>query len=107
MTGCFCPWPLAAEGEAPSEPPARCRRYVQGVGGNIHAVTTLELYLHEIGSKSFKFFPTPEVFRVVELRARELREHLFGYQILPFAHGKNEAGEDFGLYGLENPFQRL
>ena len=70
-------------------------------------VSLLELYLHEIGSKSFKFFPTPEVFRVVELRARELREHLFGYQILPFAHGKNEAGEDFGLYGLENPFQRL
>jgi len=70
-------------------------------------VSLLELYLHEVGSKSFKFFPTPEVFNVVELRAKQLREHLFGYQVLPFAHGKNEAGEDFGLYGLDNPFERL
>lgn len=70
-------------------------------------VSLLELYLHEFGSKTFKFFPTPEIFQVVERRAKELKEHLFGYQILPFTHGKNDAAEDFGVYSLENPFQRF
>jgi hypothetical protein len=65
----------------------------------------LELYLHEAGSKTLKFFPTPEVFHVVEQRAKELRKQLFGYQILPFAHGKDERAEDFGIYGIRNPFQ--
>jgi hypothetical protein len=30
---------------------------------------------------------------------------LFGYQVLPFAHKKNERGEDFGVFALPNPFQ--
>ncbi len=66
----------------------------------------LELYLHEAGSKTLKSFPTAEVFHVVEKRAKELQKQLFGYHILPFAHGKNEKGEDVGLVGIENPFDK-
>jgi hypothetical protein len=67
----------------------------------------LELYLHEAGTKTLKFFPTPEVFRVIEKRAKELQRQLLGYHVLPFAHGKNEKGEDFGLLSIQNPFDKL
>jgi hypothetical protein len=68
-------------------------------------VSLLDLYLHEAGSKAFEFFPTEEVFLVVEKRATELRKGLFGYQILPFGHRKDENGEDYGVFALHNPFQ--
>lgn len=67
-------------------------------------VSLLELYLHEAGSKAFKFFPQEGVFVVVEKRAKELQKRLFGYQVLPFGHGKNESGEDFGIFTPQNPF---
>jgi len=69
-------------------------------------VSLLELYLHEAGSKAFEFFPQEEVFLVVEKRAKELQKHLFGYQVLPFGHQKNESNEDFGIFALPNQFQR-
>jgi hypothetical protein len=68
-------------------------------------VSLLELYLHEAGSETFLHFPTEEVFLVVEKRARALQKQLFGYQVLPFAHKKNEQAEDFGIFTLHNPFQ--
>lgn len=68
-------------------------------------VSLLDLYLHEAGSKAFKYFPRPEVFLVVEKRAKTLQKQLFGYQVLPFAHWKNEESEDFGIFTLQNPFQ--
>lgn len=67
-------------------------------------VSLLELYLHEAGSKTFKNFPTQEVFLVVEKRAKTLQKQLFGYQVLPFTHQKNEQSEDFGIFTLQNPF---
>jgi hypothetical protein len=68
-------------------------------------VSLLDLYLHEAGSKGFQHFPTKEVFLVVEKRARALQKQFFGYQVLPFAHKKNEQAEDFGIFTLPNPFQ--
>ena len=68
-------------------------------------VSLLDLYLHEAGSSAFKFFPTEKVFLVVQSRAKALKKHLFGYQVLPFAHKKNELAEDFGIFTLPNPFQ--
>jgi hypothetical protein len=68
-------------------------------------VSLLELYLHEAGSKAFLHFPTEEVFLVVAKRAKALQRQLFGYQVLPFAHKKNEQAEDFGIFTLQNPFQ--
>jgi hypothetical protein len=68
-------------------------------------VSLLDLYLHEAGSKGFPNFPTEEVFLVVEKRAKALQKHLFGYQVLPFAHNKNELAEDFGVFTLPNPFE--
>jgi hypothetical protein len=67
-------------------------------------VSLLDLYLHEAGSRAFQHFPTGEVFLVVEKRAKALRKQLFGYQVLPFAHKKNEQSEDFGIFTLQNPF---
>lgn len=68
-------------------------------------VSLLDLYLHEAGSKAFQHFPTTEVFLVVEKRARALQQQFFGYQVLPFAHKRNEQLEDFGIFTLQNPFQ--
>lgn len=68
-------------------------------------VSLLEMYLHEAGSKAFEFFPQEQVFLVVEKRAKELQKRLFGYQVLPFGHRKNENGEDFVIYALTNPIQ--
>ena len=42
---------------------------------------------------------------MVEKRAKALQKQLFGYQVLPFGHKKNEQAEDFGIYVLPNPFQ--
>jgi hypothetical protein len=67
-------------------------------------VSLLELYLHEAGSKTLQNFPTQEVFFVAEKRAKALQKQLFGYQVLPFAHQKNEQSEDFGIFTLQNPF---
>lgn len=67
-------------------------------------VSLLEMYLHEDGSKAFKFFPQRDVSAVVEKRAKELRNQQFGYQILPFRHGKNKRAEDFGIATIRNPF---
>jgi hypothetical protein len=67
-------------------------------------VSLLELYHHETGTKTLKFFPTTEVFDVLKRRAKQLGNELFGYQILPFTYGRNEQGEDFGIFTLENPF---
>jgi hypothetical protein len=67
-------------------------------------VSLLELYLHEAGSAPFKFFPTADVFTVVERRAKALKQALFGYQVLPFRHAQNQDREDFGIATLENPF---
>jgi hypothetical protein len=67
-------------------------------------VSLLDLYLHEAGSKAFQNFPTEEVFLVVEKRANALQKQLFGYQVLPFAHKKNEQSEDFGVFTVRNPF---
>ena len=68
-------------------------------------VSLLDLYLHEAGSKTFPSFPTEQVFLVMEKRCRELQRQMYGYQILPFAHRKNEQGEDFGIYSLLNRFE--
>jgi hypothetical protein len=68
-------------------------------------VSLLDLYLHEAGSKTFTSFPTEEVFLVMDKRCRELQRQMYGYQILPFAHRKNEQAEDFGIFTLPNPFQ--
>jgi hypothetical protein len=67
-------------------------------------VSLLELYHHETGSKTLKFFPTPDVFNVIQHRAKRLGNQLFGYQVLPFTYGRNEQGEDFGIFMLPNPF---
>jgi len=68
-------------------------------------VSLLDLYLHEAGSKAFTSFPTEEVFLVMDKRCRELQKQMYGYQILPFAHRKNEQAEDFGIITLPNPLQ--
>jgi hypothetical protein len=67
------------------------------------AVSLLDLYLHE--ARALKFFPAKDVFYVMEKRAKGLQKQLFGYDVLPFAHGKDDQGEDFGIFSLPNPFQ--
>ena len=67
-------------------------------------VSLLELYHHETGTKTLKYFPTAEVFDVLQRRAKRLGKEMFGYQILPFTYGRNEQGEDFGIFTLENLF---
>jgi hypothetical protein len=67
------------------------------------SASLLELYLHE--GEAFKVFPLKDVRCIIERRGKELQKQLFGYDVLPFAHGKNERGEDFGIFFRQNPFQ--
>jgi hypothetical protein len=62
-------------------------------------VSLLEMYLCEAGSSGFTNFPSEPVFESIQERASRLYAELFGYQLLPFAHGK-DGDTDVGVYGL-------
>jgi len=65
-------------------------------------VSLLELYLCEDGFMRSNDFPPAPVRRAIDSKIDILRANGFGYQILPFEHGKSNIGEDLGLLAYSN-----
>jgi hypothetical protein len=71
-------------------------------------VSLLDILLCEAGFLRGNRFPTPAVDAAVRGKIVELSQHGFGYQLLPFEHGRDEEG-DVGLSAIQvnalNPLQ--
>lgn len=67
-------------------------------------VSLLDIYICEAG---FNFFPPSSLQEVITRKIAELSKDGFGYQLLPFGHGKDKDG-DIGLHAFmptRNPLQ--
>jgi hypothetical protein len=70
-------------------------------------VSLLDVYVCESGFLKSHGFPPELVYEAVNKKIIELQRDHFGYQILPFEHGKDVDG-DFGLLTIEtNPKNRF
>lgn len=65
-------------------------------------VSLLDVYLLEAGFNDANAFPPPVLENSITAKLAELRKERFGYQLLPFGHGKDEEG-DIGLFAIWNP----
>ena len=66
------------------------------------SVTLLQVYLSESGFMGSHQFPTPAVHEIIISKIVSLYQERFGYQLLPFEHGRDEDG-DVGLFAMPNP----
>ena len=64
-------------------------------------VSLLDIVLCEAGCLAANPFPTRDLFDAVATKLPDLHDERFGYQILPFEHGKNADG-DIGLFTISH-----
>jgi hypothetical protein len=70
-------------------------------------VSLLDIYLCESGFMSRNIFPPPSLKNLIVAKIAELSEYGFGYQLLPFEHGK-DGDVDVGLHAImSNPMNPL
>lgn len=62
-------------------------------------ISLLDIYLCEAGFMSHNIFPQAALHRVIKIKTSELHQNHFGYQLLPFEHGKDAEG-DIGLLAM-------
>jgi hypothetical protein len=71
-------------------------------------VSLLDIYICEAGFLEANTFPPPVLHETISSKLDEMRQDGFGYQLLPFEHGRDENGDDIGLSVLrsdQNPLQ--
>jgi hypothetical protein len=62
-------------------------------------VSLLDIYICEAGFMRKNLFPPPSLRNAITAKVAELSKSGFGYQLLPFEHGKDRDG-DFGLFAI-------
>jgi hypothetical protein len=62
-------------------------------------VSLLDIYICEAGFMRQNVFPPPSLRSAITAKVAELSKNGFGYQLLPFEHGKDRDG-DFGLFAI-------
>jgi hypothetical protein len=73
-------------------------------------VSLLDVYICETGFMGGNTFPPPDLHETISSKLAELGRDGFGYQLLPFEHGRDENGHDVGLLALrseQNPLQTI
>jgi hypothetical protein len=63
-------------------------------------VSLLDIYVCETGFMGRNTFPPPSLNETISSKLAELSPDGFGYQLLPFEHGRDENGDDIGLSAL-------
>ncbi len=64
-------------------------------------VSLLDIVLCEAGCLAANPFPTRDLFDAVATKLHDLQGEHFGYQVLPFGHGKDADG-DVGLFTIQH-----
>lgn len=64
------------------------------------AVSLLDVYICEAGFLRQNAFPPPSLHDSIQAKVVNLHQHRFGYQILPFEHGK-DGDDDVGLFLMQ------